>query len=708
VRVHRRQLSRAPEDLAGRVSRLDHLPLRAATARAVLNSLPEAASDEWHDIPDSGKARSVFELDPGWAQAIACSPARFSPLQIVADACWWPVSSSGSAVEEMIARLWRHSVAVSIAARQLARDAGDSDPGGVARASLLCRLGCWAVASVDPEWLLRWWQDESPALRRQREIADLGTELDDLGRRLAERWGCDPLVIDAAWLHSDRTGALRQAASQATRLAYIQEACRWVEQTPWALDRCTQGPMPTEPRLRILVAEVQARSGAAFAAADATGHEEKLARQSARLRLLLSDEREARERSDRFLQALAAFEPAESPVEWASRAALTWCAEPEVSRASVIWVDMAANAPVEGLQASTHPVIDDQREAGADAREPGPGLVVPLEVHGRARALIRLWSHRDLNECRQRLASDTMRKAWGAWATMVHDRAILERRLASVVAAVHQETETEEARLEQRKLDALSEFAAGAGHELNNPLAVIVGRAQLLLSRTDDAETARSLRIMLNQAGRAHRILRDLMFVGRPPGRRLRSCRPSELLRESVRDFQEECAARGIRLSSEIDEAVPPAWTDPDALRHLADILIRNAVQATPSGGKIQVGSRLNLDDVLWWFSDSGPGLAPAEAAHLFDPFFCGRQAGRGLGLGLPRAARIVEMAGGLLSWSSNPGQGTVFQINLPLPAPPEQIALPPLTSSRPARNGDRPHKGPPHLPSQAVASQPA
>ena len=74
------------------------------------------------------------------------------------------------------------------------------------------------------------------------------------------------------------------------------------------------------------------------------------------------------------------------------------------------------------------------------------------------------------------------------------------------------------------KLDALGEFAAGAGHELNNPLAVIVGRAQLLLSRTDDPESARSLRIMLNQAGRAHRILRDLMFVGRPPGRG--SCGP--------------------------------------------------------------------------------------------------------------------------------------------------------------------------------------
>ena len=175
-----------------------------------------------------------------------------------------------------------------------------------------------------------------------------------------------------------------------------------------------------------------------------------------------------------------------------------------------------------------------------------------------------------------------------------------------------------------------------------------------------------------------------------------------------MRDFQEECAARGIRLSSEIDEAVPPAWTDPDALRHLADILIRNAVQATPSGGKIQVGSRVQDDELLWWFSDTGRGLDAAEAAHLFDPFYCGRQAGRGLGLGLPRAARIVELAGGRLRWSSNPGQGTVFQIHLPLPRHPNRTHHLPLPSSRPARNGDRPRKGASHLPGQVAASQPA
>ena len=239
----------------------------------------------------------------------------------------------------MTARLWRHSVAVSIAARWLAREAGDPNPQEVARAGILSRLACWAVASVDPDWVLRWWQDETLALRRKREIADLGSELDDLGRRLAERWGCDPLVIDAVWLHSDHGQKLCHAASQPERLAYIQEACRWVEQTPWSLGSRSLELMPSEPRLRILIAEVQARCGASFATTDATPHEEKLARQNARLRLLLANERQARSRNGRFMEALAASDPASPPDEWASRASLAWCAEPGVSGAEVTWVD---------------------------------------------------------------------------------------------------------------------------------------------------------------------------------------------------------------------------------------------------------------------------------------------------------------------------------------------------------------------------------
>jgi signal transduction histidine kinase len=416
-----------------------------------------------------------------------------------------------------------------------------------------------------------------------------------------------------------------------------------------------------------------------------------MTRQNARLRMLLASARRDRESAHRFLEALASSDPTIAPEEWAAQAARIWCAEPEVSAARVAWIESTTSlAEVDQpSEASALMCRDASRPTSPDPR--APTLVVPLKGRGRIRAQVQLWSDHNPAELQGQLEQRIAPGAWESWAMMVADRGLLESRIQTVVASLRERIETEDIQLTQRKIEALGEFAGGAGHELNNPLAVIVGRAQLLLARTSDPEIARSLRIMLNQAGRAHRILRDLMFVARPLAPRQRNCRPGDLLRACLRDFQDECTSRGIRLSSDIDESVPVVTSlDPDALRHLADILMRNAIDATPSSGKISVRSSTLGGELAWWFCDSGKGIAPHEAAHLFDPFYCGRQAGRGLGLGLPRAARIVEQARGHLRWTSHPGQGSTFQVNLPLTpqtSPSREATRP---ASAPSVSGDR------------------
>jgi signal transduction histidine kinase len=656
------------------------LPLRPVTVRTILSAVAAEPDEEGLDEADGAKMPSICDLDPGWVLANSAA-APVNPLKVLSDSPYWTAPASARRASEVISHLWRHSVAVGLAARSLAREAADHDPETVARAGLLCRLGCWAVAALEPEWLARWWQEESAAVRRQAEMTDVGTDLDDLGRRLAERWGCEPLVIDAAWMRGAHGSALRLAASDPARLAIIQEACRLVQQTPWSIE----GPrsaesMPAEPRLRILIAEVQARCSAAYVAEDASVHEERLARENARLRLRLAAERQARARGDRLLRALADTAPASPPEEWAGRAAITWCSDPEFSAARVTWVD--AESPRSSDVAKPATSLEGDPAAPPKMEETPATLVLPLKAHGRTRAFVHLWSPRDPMDLATRVTAWTTFAAWESWAALVEDRARLERRLQSVVGSFRQLFETEEERLADRKRDALSEFAAGAGHELNNPLAVVVGRAQLLLARTNDPETARSLRLIIGQAGRAHCILRDLMFVARPPEGHRRLCRLPDLLRATMREFQKECVARGIRLTTELDEAVPAFWTDPDGLRHLAEILLRNAVEATSAGGKIQVGANVQGNELIWWFSDSGAGIAPKDAVHLFDPFYCGRQAGRGLGLGLPRAARIVALAGGQIRWSANPGHGTTFKVHLPLAAAPEPANQPARSAS--------------------------
>jgi len=647
------------------IQRLDGLPLRPMSARLVL----DASEGELDRSADAGFAASEGDgdlaYDPGWALARARIDGPLAPLDLVAGRSWWP-NPPGSA-GEALQRLWRHAVAVSQAVGRLAREAGDPEPERLARAGLLHGLGLWALAAIDPHRLAAWLAAVDPRKRLDLERGWLGTEVSTLGRQLAERWGSDPLVVDAAWLHADLGGGLAACASDPDRLALVQRAYALAEQTPWALRRTEpRDPGTMEPGLRVLVAEVQVRCGPGFVAVDATPHEERLARSNARLRIRLARLEREQAAGDRLLTALAESDAGEGPDAWAERAGKLWCAEPGIVAARVVWT-------AEEVRAVADP---DERVEGAARQLPSEKpawRIVPLSNRGRPDVEVHLWKDLDGPEPSLDFATRPSLGAWRAWAGHVAGHARMQARLDSVLRAHRDRLEHEEIRLGKLKLNALAEFAAGAGHELNNPLAVIVGRAQLLLARETDPQASRSLRAIMGQAKRAHRILRDLMYVARPPEPRPRSCQPDEVVRACLRDLMPEADARGVRLLDDPREEGPPTrtWTDPDALRHLVETLLRNALEATPRGGLVKLSVGTDAGVIRGSIQDNGRGIGALEGPHLFDPFFCGRQAGRGLGLGLPRIARMIALSHGELRWHSTPGQGTLFQFTLPQGTPP-------------------------------------
>ena len=231
--------------------------------------------------------------------------------------------------------------------------------------------------------------------------------------------------------------------------------------------------------------------------------------------------------------------------------------------------------------------------------------------------------------------------------------------------------------LERQKLDALKELAYGASHEINNPLANIAARAQTLLRDETHPERRRALEAIHHQALRAHEMIADLMLFARPPQLVLESVDLDELLRQVVKSLAEECADRQIEFVAELPDESVLILGDAEQITVALKAVCVNALEAIGRSGTVTITLRLEdfAGDVraVIEIADTGPGISPEIREHIFDPFFSGREAGRGLGFGLSKCWRIVTEHGGEIVVSSAPVQGATFTIYLPSKSSPPQ-----------------------------------
>jgi two-component system, NtrC family, sensor kinase len=220
--------------------------------------------------------------------------------------------------------------------------------------------------------------------------------------------------------------------------------------------------------------------------------------------------------------------------------------------------------------------------------------------------------------------------------------------------------------LREQKLTAVAELAAGAGHEINNPLAVISGQTQYLLKHEEDLDRAKSLQRIIGQTTRIHTLLRDLMFFARPPEPRYRTCQLGRMLKDAAKEVAELALQRGVKV--ELAPVAKTTLTTDSALVTTAlSCLVRNGVEAVPAGGWVRVSATTQHGRVLVHVEDSGPGVPVAFRENVFDPFFSGRSAGRGVGLGLSKVWRVAQLHGGDVRLEQRPGQPTRFTLELPL-----------------------------------------
>jgi signal transduction histidine kinase len=253
--------------------------------------------------------------------------------------------------------------------------------------------------------------------------------------------------------------------------------------------------------------------------------------------------------------------------------------------------------------------------------------------------------------------------------------------------------------LEAAKLEAMAEFAAGAGHEINNPLTVISGRAQLLLRDEPDPERRHALALISAQAMRVYEMIADMMLFARPPRPEFQQVELTRLIDGLLADLSPGCAAQETAIRRNGEPGPILVQADPVQLMVALRAMCQNSLEALQSGGHVEIAletgaSHLpNVDattehrlaaagtparddssgplsvagdcEVRIQIRDDGPGMKPEECTHLFDPFYSARQAGRGLGLGLSKAWRIITNHGGRIEVESQPGRGATFTIVL-------------------------------------------
>ena len=217
------------------------------------------------------------------------------------------------------------------------------------------------------------------------------------------------------------------------------------------------------------------------------------------------------------------------------------------------------------------------------------------------------------------------------------------------------------------RLTVLGTLAAGIAHEVRNPLVSVRTFIELLPERLHDEEFRTEFRqLTLAEIERICSLLNDLLAFARPGSASSEPSDANALACQTVRLLQPEARKRTVSLHVACADDLPLVLVDEGRLKQVLLNLILNGIEACPERGAVHV-TTLAASDGEWGtveVADSGCGIPPAVAPHVFDPFVTTKDTGSGLGLYI--AHRIVTDHGGAIHARSRPEGGTVFSIRLP------------------------------------------
>jgi two-component system, NtrC family, sensor kinase len=241
--------------------------------------------------------------------------------------------------------------------------------------------------------------------------------------------------------------------------------------------------------------------------------------------------------------------------------------------------------------------------------------------------------------------------------------AVIERRKAAAERAL-----LERQLRHADRLATVGQLAAGLAHELNEPLAAILGFAQL--SQKADGlpeEPRQDLGKIATAALHAREIVRNLMLFARQSTPKTESLDLNEAVRDGLELLGSRCARSGVEVECFLEEELPRIVADRSQLQQVLVNLVVNALQAMPEGGRLELRTRSAGGSVGLLVKDDGVGMGEEVRGKIFLPFFTTKDVDQGTGLGLAVVHGIVASHGGAIMVESEPGRGSTFEVELPL-----------------------------------------
>lgn len=245
-----------------------------------------------------------------------------------------------------------------------------------------------------------------------------------------------------------------------------------------------------------------------------------------------------------------------------------------------------------------------------------------------------------------------------------------------------QELETAHRHLRHiEKMAALGRMASVVAHEINNPLTGIATYARLLqrklrLDQNPEAvagevsrdELDKILGLIESEASRCGRIARDLLLFSRTPGSRFLPQQIAPLIDRCLMLLDHQARSRDVALESKVDGSLPPLHCDAAQMQQMLLALTLNAIEATPTGGRVTLSADLDAasDQIVFRVADTGCGIPRGDLEKIFEPFFTTKKFGEGIGLGLAVVYGVVKRHHGTVVVDSTETVGSVFTIRLP------------------------------------------